>query len=733
MRKIFALKFITFLAAFLLFQIELIISKRLLPDFGGSYLVWGSCVVFFQAVLFLGYFYSYAILRKIGIQKYLPFYLGLFLLPLLFFPGRSFPEILPANFSIPLVLNVFMHLLWTIGPVFFVLSTASVMLQSWLSDSELDEKNNPYTLYAVSNLGSFAALLTYPFLFELFLDIGQQFLIWRLLYFLLLALIAYAVFTVKVSHESKLGKIWNTNGATGADCFRWLFFSASGVVMFLSVTNIITYEIAPIPLLWVVPLCIYLVSFVLNFKQRPWAPAWVEDKFYLTFALSIAWFFIILSGFVPFFVELIPLCIFLFHICMFCQRKLYKHRPVNLDNLPLFYLVIAAGGFLGGLITTWVMPLISFSTSEYLLGLALIALALSVGTKSQLMGWRNIFFVAYVCIVLIVWPVFFKRYNIFGILTLVFAFKICYSHLFKFPRSLFFSTILILLIMPPLDSMWSRTQDVYRHRNYYGQYRVYTAFGKRILTHGSTIHGAQFLDKKRENEPLAYYHRLTPAGGLLRSTLASNFKNIGIIGLGTGGLSAYAKEGQEIDYFEIDPDVYPIADKVFNFIKNTKGKTNFIYGDARITIKEMPPKKYDLLVVDAFSGDAIPVHLLTTEAIDEYRKRLTHKGIILFHISNRYLDFIPVLLSNANYLNAYANCKQNSDDIKKSLFATTWFTMTWDINTHNTLVKELKWGRHTANRGRLLRRWTDKYSNMILIMRLKDILNSLKYFQPFRW
>ena len=733
MRKIFALKLITFLSAFLLFQIELIISKRLLPDFGGSYLVWGSCVVFFQAMLLLGYFCSYLMLRKINPQKLLPLYLGLFILPLLCFPGRSFPQVAPANLSIPLVANVFGHLLLTIGPVFFVLSTVSVMLQAWLADSDLEERSNPYALYAVSNLGSLAALVTYPFLFELFLDIGMQFLLWRILYFSLLGLIIHAVFTVKVNRESKINKIWNMNGVLRQDYFRWLLYSAASVIMFLSVTNMITYEVAPIPLLWVVPLCIYLVSFVLNFKQRPWSPSWVVDKFYLTFAWSVVWFFMILSGFFPFIVELIVLCLFLFHICMFCQHQLHKTKPTNLDNLPLFYLIIASGGFLGGLVATWVMPLISVSICEYLLGLLLIALALAVGTKPVLMGWRNVFLVSYVCIMLVIWPVFFRGYNIFGVIIIFLTFRICFTGLFKYPRSLFFSILMILLITPLVESMWTNTQDIYRHRNYYGLYRVFLSDGKYILMHGSTIHGVQFQDKKKENQALAYYHKLTPIGELLTSPAAENFKNIGVIGLGSGGLAAYGRAGTEIDYFEIDPDVYPIAKNLFTFVKHTKAKVNIIYGDARITIKKMPAKRYDLLIVDAFSGDAIPVHLLTTEAINEYRKHLTDKGMILFHVSNRYLDFVPVLLSNANYLDAYANAKRNSDDSSQELFATTWFAMSWDINTFNLLVNELGWAKHTLGKRGFIRAWTDEYSNMILIIRLKGMLSSLQHFQPFRW
>lgn len=731
MRKIFLLNFITFLSAFLLFQIELIVSKILLPDFGGSYLVWGSCVVFFQAVLFLGYFYSYVILKKIGIERYRKFFLGLFLLPLLCFPGKGFLVIGSLNLNVPLVLNVFWCLLWTIGPVFFVLSTTSVILQSWLADSDLAEKNNPYALFALSNLGSFVALVTYPFLFEVFLDSEQQLLFWRALYFLLLGLIVLAVFKIKVVLKKRVTKIWSMNGITWQDCLRWLLFSAAGVIMFLSVTNIFTYEIAPIPLLWVVPLCIYLISFVLNFKNRPWSPAWVADKFYLTFAWSVLLFFMSLMRILPLLAELVITCWFLFHICMFCQYQLNKNKPVNLDNLPLFYLIVSLGGFIGGILTTWAMPLISVSISEYLLGLFVIALALAVGTKQQKLGWRNIFFVVYVCLILMVWPLFFRGYNLFGIVIIFLGLKICYFYLIKKPRAFLFSIFLILLTTPLIYSFWTQNKYLYQHRNYYGVYKVYKENDKIILANGTTIHGAQFKDKKKENQPLTYYHELTPIGELLGSSIMG--KNIGVIGLGSGALAVYAKDGQRIDYFEIDPDVYYIAQNIFTYLKHARGEINFIFGDARIKIKEAKAVRYDMLVVDAFSGDAIPVHLLTTEAINEYRKHLTKNGVILFHISNRYLDFIPVLFSNANYLNAYACYKDNRALSKVGLSASSWFALSWDRDVYNKLVTEFKWNKYVSGKNRLIRPWTDKYSNMLLIMRLNDLLEPVRHFQPFYW
>ena len=695
-------------------------------------MVWGSCVVFFQAVLFLGYFFAYAILRKIGIKVFLPYYLGLFLLPLLCFPGKSLPVISFVNLNIPLVLNVFWHLIRTIGPVFFVLSTVAVILQAWLADSDLAEKINPYTLYAVSNLGSFAALISYPFLFELFLGLDIQLLLWRVTYFLLLGLIIYAVFSIKIIRENKLGKIWSMGEISRVDCLHWFLFSAAGVIMFLSVTNIITYEIAPIPLLWVVPLCIYLLSFVLNFKRKPWVPLWITNKFYLTFAWSVVLFFIASTRALPFILELVLTCLFLFHLCMFCQHNLYKSKPANPDSLPLFYLIIGLGGFIGGVLTTWVMPLVSALVLEYLLGLAVLALALVIGSKPQRLGTVNIFFISYICIMLMFWPVFFPYYNLFGMIIILLSSKICYSRLISYPRALLSSVLAVLIIAPAIDSEWSHSNYVYKHRNYYGIYKVYKDKDKYVLMNGTTIHGVQFRDKDRERQPLSYYHKLTPVGELLGPPEIS-LKNIGLIGLGTGSLTAYAKADQNIDYFEIDPDAYFIAKNLFSYLKNSKGKISYIFGDARIRIKETESNKYDILVVDAFNGDSIPVHLLTTDAIREYRKHLKNAGIILFHISNRYLDFIPVLFSNANYLDAYGCFKNNKAGKDEDLFASSWFALSWDIKAFNKLTGKLKWTQYDPGLGKLGRPWTDKYSDMLSILRLDNLLWSIKNFRPFYW
>ena len=262
--------------------------------------------------------------------------------------------------------------------------------------------------------------------------------------------------------------------------------------------------------------------------------------------------------------------------------------------------------------------------------------------------------------------------------------------------------------------------------------KVFEEGSKYVLMHGSTIHGAQFKDKLREDQPLTYYHQDTPLGGLLGPS-GLRFSRLGLIGLGTGATASYAKAGQEVDYFEIDPDVYPIARNLFSYLKHSRAKINFITGDARLTISQTALKRYDILVVDAFSGDSVPVHLLTTDAINEYKKHLADGGIILFHISNRYLNFIPVLFSNANYLNAYACYKNNSAKRSTGLFATSWFAMTWDLRAYYKLVTAFKWINSDWRKKKFIRPWTDEYSDELVIMKFDNLFDQIRYFEPFYW
>lgn len=733
MLRIILLNLVIFISAFLLFQIEPIISKIFLPVFGGSYLVWGACVVFFQAALLAGYYYSHKVVKIIGIRRYRLLHLVLLFLPLFVFPGRPLPPIV-ANYRIPMPIEVFLQLFISIGLVFFVLSTTSIILQSWLASSGLRQRENPYLLYAASNLGSFLALLSYPFFFELFFGLKDQLAIWRAGYLVFLVLHLFIFKFVDIPAQDELRTQGGGVARVGfAERLRWFFLGSAGVIMFLSVTNIATYEIAPIPLLWVIPLCIYLLSFVLNFKQNPWYPAWIRENFHLIAGFSATLYFVTQKGIIGFAWELLAHLVFLFLICMFCQGELYRHKPKAQENLTDFYLAISLGGFFGGVIVSWIIPLVSVSMVEYLVGLSFIALALNIKEKRSPLGPYNLRLLIYLALILVLWPLNFNSYNFFALVLLFLVIKFIYAQMKSSPGAFFLSFLIILMVGFLGESFWASRQYTYQRRNYYGVYKVFERSGKRMLRHGSIVHGAQYLSEKKQNIPLTYYHYNTPVGELLSSSLF-NIRKVAVIGLGAGTLSVYGGQERNFDFFEIDPDVYYIANRYFTYLKKSRAKMNFVFGDARLSLAGASGGDYDLMVIDAFSGDSIPVHLLTIEAISLYKKSLSKEGIILFHVSNNYLKLEPVLSKNAWYLGAYACTLANKGGVQKDIYSSTWVAFSWNKEIYDRLITKLKWKEvipEAACGG--FRAWSDDYSSVSSVLSLHNLASDIKDFRPFYW
>lgn len=730
--------YINFLSALLLFQIELIISKIFLPAFGGSYLVWGACLVFFQATLLAGYLYSHIVVTKLGIARYRYFHILLVFIPLLFFPGRPLPKII-AHQGIPLVIDIFWQLLLTVGPVFFVLSTTSIIFQAWLSETKLTEHKNPYFLYAVSNLGSFLALLSYPLILESYFDINIQLNFWRLGYGLLLALHLLAISLVevdKISIASREVYLKSLN----KDRIYWFLLGAAPTMMFLSVTNVITYEMTPAPLLWVLPLAIYLLSFVLNFAKKPYCPIWIKDKFHLVIGFGILFFFMTKRGVFPFPFEFFGHLILLFAICMFAQNKLYAAKPKNPNNLTEYYFIFSLGSFLGGVVVTWLIPasgsLFSGVTFEYMLSMFVLVMSLYIREKITPVGSFVCRLVIYFITFLFAWPIVFKKYNFFGLIFAIYFTVFIFTRLKDKIQKLFLAVFCITLISPLIGMSWQRFNSIYDYRNYYGLYNVSRATGMRMLLNGTTMHGAQYTDNKKELEPIAYYHKLTPLYNTLKDRDFS-FRKMGVIGLGAGVMASFVTGEDQIDFYELDPDVYRIAKEYFTFLKTSKAKISYIFGDARITLSKNPDRKYDCLIVDAFSGDSVPAHLLTVEAMEEYKKHLTKEGVIIFHISNRYVDIVPILFSNAKVLDCFVAIGKNAGSPKDNFLATMWGIYTWDHNTFNRLIKLPEWQLYNSDKPieekRFVRPWKDSYSNILAVLKYDQFFNAIRDFRLFSW
>jgi spermidine synthase len=740
-KKIHALYIVSFLASFLLFQIELIVAKIFLPKFGGSFLVWGGCVVFFQCVLLLGYLYSHLVAKIWGSFRYSYFHLLLILLPLAVFPGRPLAPAF-AHDNVPLVVDIFIQLIFGVGLVFFVLSTISVISQSWLASSGLPERKNPYVLYAVSNAGSFLGLLTYPFVFEANFGLHEQLIIWRICYvvFVLCYFVAFKIIPHldKTPPEFKLSlpNMFSSQIMLGdifGQKFIWMLLSAAGCIAFLSVTNIITYEIAPCPLLWIIPLGIYLISFTLTFREKPLYPTWIKDNFHLVLGFSVLLFFLTLQKVsMPILVMLTANLVSLFAVCMYCQYELYISRPKNTAGLTFFYFMISFGGFLGSLFAVWIAPVIFTSTYEYLFALFLISVVYLFNEEKKKISLFHIGLIACLLLLMYIWPLAIRAaYNFLGLVVLLFAVKAVFTRLKINFRSISLCMGAVFCISLFIGDNWKLTtgteRNIYAHRNYYGIYRVSGVKDFIQLQNGSTTHGVEYFSNEKQDEPLSYYHRKTPVGKILESP-DFIFHHIGAIGLGVGTVSAYGKDGQVMDFFELDKDVYWIAAHLFHYLSHTKARTSFILGDARISLKNVADGTYDLLIVDAFTGDYVPVHLLTANAILEYKRCLKKDGVILFHVSNRSVDLAPVLFSDASIVKAYVMASKNTADRDWLHMASSWVALTWDKGRKDALVSKLGWMEDGFNNVyvRKIRPWTDDYTNLLPLIKINYLFDDVR-------
>ena len=704
------IKFAAFLASFLLFQLEFIVGKMMLPLFGGSFMVWGACVVFFQAVLLLGYVWSEAVSRRLAFRRYCWVHGVLLVAPLLFtFPGRRMVfDAMP--WKGPLFLNVSLLLLLKMGLVFFVLCTVNIFLQLWLGQSRLPGRENPYFLYGISNLGSFAALFTYPFFFEMRFGLMMQQRIWQVLYALVvvlqLALIIRAR-ALRTGPDRDAGTVPEAP-VPRVQQLSWLGFGASGVIMMLAVTNIVTAKILPAPLLWMFPLAIYLFTFFLAFKSRPWHFPGGQRGFQIVVLLGVLLYVLVMTNRLPVVLELSLLFAVLFAVCLLSQAELYASRPQQQRALPRFYVWIAAGGVCGGMVTTWLVPLLSFSFTEY--WLALIVLALSW----QLRHGQRMFIVQR-------WPVL-----LLGLVLAVFVLTgfgwlelLCTALLIQFILSEFYQrgarlrqVLVAAMILAVVLIQWKDARAfVYKKRNFYGLNRVFEGGGVRYYLNGTTIHGAQFLKGEEIPTPLAYYSPLSPLGEFFRCD-AFRFRKVGSLGFGVGSFLSYLPAGVIVDSYELDRDVLHIAKRYFDFWARSRAQVRHIVGDARMSLANQPAQGYDLLLVDTFGGDSIPVHLLTREAFAEYARQVHPEGVIMIHLSCHAIDIRPQVLQAAQDLGAQVSFKWGGGD-GQTTFPSLWMAVSRNERAHHALTTRLGWEDLTSRDLPTVRPWTDDFSCIV--------------------
>jgi hypothetical protein len=648
-----------FVSSALLFFVQPFFAKLVLPLLGGTPAVWNTCAVFFQTALLAGYAYAHATTAWLGLRGQALLHGALLLAALVFLPPVLSHAAGPPDVEhpIPWLLRV---LLGTVGLPFLVLSAGGPLLQKWFAATGHPAARDPYFLYGASNLGSLLALLGYPVLVEPFfpltgradssaasLLLRTQAGLWTAGYLLLLGLTVACVFFVRREGKISTAEEIPPERPPLGRRLRWLALAFVPSSLMLSVTTYLTTDIAAIPLLWVVPLSLYLVTFILAFARRRLVPRSSLRHLQPLVILLLA--LVLLSEATEPVVVLVALHLGGFlAIALACHGELADDRPAP-RYLTEFYLWLAAGGALGGIFNGLLAPLLFNSIAEYPAALVLAALLLSPPKP----GWaprRDLAWAVAFGAATALWLVLCQALGLPpGQLTLAVVFGpaavVCYTF---WAHRLRFALGVAALLASGVLYHGVHGRSLYRERSFFGVHRVTREPGGGFneLVHGNTVHGRQSLDPERRRLPLTYYHPTGPIGRLFPSFTGSRAKRrVAVVGLGAGSLAAYAQAGQQWTFYEIDPAVARIAQdpRFFTFLSDCPAEVTIRLGDARLTLADAPDQAYDLLVIDAFSSDAIPLHLLTREALHLYLCKLTPDGLLAFHVSNRYLSFEQIL------------------------------------------------------------------------------------------
>ncbi|MEN6498838.1 MAG: fused MFS/spermidine synthase [Thermoguttaceae bacterium] len=724
MHLFFALTLFT--GATLLFVVEPMFAKMVLPRLGGSPAVWNTCMVFYQAALLAGYVYAHLSLRWLGPRRQAVFHLMLLALPWLTLPIAVHTPWLPSWGGPSVELLVLLTV--SVGLPFFLVSSTAPMLQAWFAETRDEAARDPYFLYAASNLGSLASLLAYPLVIEPWLPLAQQSWAWTIGYGLLTALVAGCAVLLwrspraQVEIKSDVAPALSDERPTcptAADRLRWLALSLVPSSLLLGVTTHISTDIAAVPLLWVIPLALYLLTFVLVFARRQWLPhAWmVRLQMYLVILLAVAFF----QSFNDWSIPLMLLHLGTFFVTtMVCHGELARTRPQP-RYLTEFYLWMSVGGVLGGLFNALIAPVLFPLLVEYPLVLAAACL-LRPHEDAGLRRWREVLVPTGLVLAVDGVILAFKGQALTtqAVTILVFLSLAALGALLlgRRPRGFGLGVAAILVI----GFLGSHRLDhlIHIERSFFGicQIKDSPFNNVRMLVHGSTNHGVQSLDPDRRTQALSYYCTTGPIGQVFDALAETkHWRKIGVIGLGTGTLASYGRQGQEFTFFEIDPAVARIAQnpQYFTFLRDTPAQVRIVLGDARLTLADEPDGQFDLLVLDAFSSDAIPMHLLTREALALYLRKLTAEGVLALHISNRYLDLGPLvgrLAEDAGVVCRISNDVKIDPKEQQGLKnASTWVALARQDQDLGKLTAEPRWKPIDVRPGDPL--WTDDYSNIL--------------------
>ena len=676
----------TLLGAFLVFQVQPIISKCVLPWFGGTPAVWTTCMLFFQLLLFGGYLYAH-LLRSF----FPPFLQALIHLMLLTAAALALP-IEPSDAWKPTGSeSPTLYLLWMlashVGLPYFVLSSTGPLIQAWLSLQDSSER--VYRLYALSNAGSLFALLSYPFLFEPVLSVSAQSSLWSLMFCLFAIVQGYVAFSLfhldrNPNQDESNQRPSDSAGAdseapTRGQMAAWVALPALASVMLLVVTNHVCQDIAVVPFLWVLPLSLYLGSFIVCFDS----PQWYRPK--LIAAITLVALGLIqgknmLPGSVQLIAEATCYMVMLFGTCLLCHGEVARLKP-GTNRLTLYYAMLSAGGALGGVIVAIICPLVLNNHAELPFFVALVT-ALTFLLFFACKSWKK------------------TEYDWAA------ASRLKYG-------------ALVLMIAPILTMAFvSKNRTLASQRNFFGVLKVREKPLGICLVHGSTLHGMQ-RHAPYQAQPTTYYGHESGVGHVIQAMQREQKSlRIGIVGLGCGVLTTYGRPADRFDLIEINPAVLDIADQFFTFMRDCPSKMTRHLGDGRLVLERMHDAKFDLLVLDAFSSDAIPAHLLTQESMELYKSRLAPGGVLTIHTSNNHLELSPLVHNLSHHADLDSRMLEGIGDDSIGTTHSTWMIL---AKAGHTIFDEPSLKDAVAATPEVLRDaplWTDQHHNLVSVLRL---------------
>ncbi|HEY2906523.1 MAG TPA: fused MFS/spermidine synthase [Vicinamibacterales bacterium] len=718
-----------FLSGFLLFLVEPMAAKMVLPILGGVPMVWNGCVVFFQIVMLAGYGYAFGASRWLRVRHHVLVHAAV-----LAAPAAVLPFVIQAGSARPPDGNplgwLLLLLAGTIGVPFFVLSTSASVFQHWLSRTDHPSAQDPYFLYSASNLGCLLALASYPTIVEPIFTLREQSRLWATGYaeFVLLAIACAAIAwrrseraapdtTIDSAREPAAAPLeWTRRG-------RWVALAFVPSSLMLAVTSHISTDIGAVPLLWIVPLALYLVTFVLAFGRRSAAVGAFARRALPLAVVPLALF--MMAGVQGPLVTIVSLHLAAFAVlALNCHAELAKDRP-EASHLTEFYFWLSFGGMLGGLFNALAAPLLFNSILEYPLVVVLGCLLFRpTDVTAELPRRLRDLAIPLVVGVLTagIFAVLVATRAPLGVQLAALAVPALIA--FTERRSTRFGWCIAAMILARLASGNAGERVLYATRTFFGIYRVSEDLGGRYheLVHGTTQHGLQALAPERRGEALTYYHESGPFGQAWEALpSAANAHEIAVVGLGVGTLASYARADQRWTFFEIDPAVERIARtrEYFSFMDACGDRCRVVIGDARVSLTRVPERTYDLLVLDAFSSDAIPMHLLTREAFGVYLSRLTPDGVLVLHISNRHLRLAPIVgrLAESHGLVALQEIDAIQPGSPEGKQASQWVVMGRKPADVDALTRDTRWSALAPPPATPL--WTDDFSNILSVLSVR--------------